>query len=89
MLKGGKPARGELDKALEDWGVWGSYDTFEAWCQWRDKGTLPFAGGWLEQPPWIRDAFATLNTVYLWHEANEQLTEPDSLPRLDSVLNGK
>lgn len=88
MIAGRKPARAELDTALADWCVWGGYDAFEAWCQWRDKGTLPFAGGWLEQPAWIRSAFATLNTVYLWHEANEQLANPDDLPPLDSVLNG-
>lgn len=88
MIQGKKPARGELDDTLADWGIWGGYDTFEAWCQWRDKGTLPFAGGWLEQPPWIRDAFGTLNTVYLWHEANEQLADPENLTRLDTLTDG-
>ena len=59
--------RKQLRKALVNWSVYGDYETFSAWLEYYHHNILPFAGGWLEQPKWIRDAFSTLNMVYNFH----------------------
>lgn len=58
----------ELNDALRDWGMWGDGNAvFDAWCKWNDYRVLPFAGGWLDQPEWIRDDFNTLDLLEAWH----------------------
>jgi hypothetical protein len=87
MIKGEMPARKELDAALDDWGLHGGEESWEAWNNWTasDRHTLPFAGGWFDQPWWVRADFRTLNTVRLWHEANEKLTDSKTLPKWTEV----
>jgi len=87
MIKGEMPTRKELDAEIEDWGLYGAEASWEAWNNWTasNKAMLPFAGGWLDQPWWIRADFRTLNTVRLWHEANEQMTDSRTLPKWTDV----
>lgn len=56
-----------LEKRLDDWGAWGDYDSFDAWLEYQNKHVLPFAGGYLEQPLWIREAFKQYNMVWNFH----------------------
>jgi len=53
-----------FEKRLADWGAYGDYEAFEAWLEYQNKHILPFGGGYLEQPLWIRDSFKQFNTVY-------------------------
>jgi hypothetical protein len=50
---------------LEDWGLWGDDQSFDAWVIWRrsDYVVLPFSGGWFDQPWWLREDFMTLDMV--------------------------
>jgi len=65
----------QLKKALRNWSVYGDYETFSAWLEYYHHNTLPFSGGWLEQPKWIRDAFSTLNMVYNLHSIEKDKPE--------------
>lgn len=53
-----------LEQRLTDWGAYGDYEAFDAWMEYQNKHVLPFAGGYLEQPPWIRESFKQFNEVY-------------------------
>jgi len=72
--------RSRLKKALRDWSVYGDYEAFSAWLEYYHHSTLPFAGGWLDQPKWIRDAFSTLNMVYNLHHYEKDIPELPTIP---------
>lgn len=57
----------KLQKSLIDWGVSGGYDAFDAWYEYYNNKTLPFAGGWLDQPRWIRNSFGFFNKLLNYH----------------------
>lgn len=71
-----------LETALEDWGAYGGYESFEAWQEYQNKHILPFSGGYLEQPLWIREAFKQYNRVFnlLYYVRNEK-----PFPNLQSI----
>lgn len=67
----------ELGESLNDWSLIGgraSYDAFREYV-WSKHATLPFSGGFLEQPAWIRDDFITLRNLLNYHYLNEDLKE--------------
>lgn len=72
----------ELNDLLRDWGLHGDFDqTFESWQVWRTHHVLPYSGGWLEQPWWVRQDFATLNAALAWHELQaEKADAPETNP---------
>lgn len=74
----------KLREYLEDFGLYGGEESFDAWIIWRRSNyiVLPFAGGWLEQPWWIRRDFLTLDLLRQFNDiqANkpsiDHLTDP-------------
>ena len=62
----------KLSNAVDDIGLFGGYDAFNAWVIWRRSNyvVLPFTGGWLEQPEWVRDDFLMLDLARQWHDEN-------------------
>lgn len=43
-----------------------------AWIQWRRNGTLPRAGGWLDQPLWIIVRMLAMDRIWeLWNEKDK------------------
>lgn len=41
--------------------------SLECWQVWRETSTLPYAGGWLDQPEWVRMDFRTFNLLEAFH----------------------
>ena len=68
-----------LREDLHDWGIDGDYEAFDAWVEYQQRNILPFAGGWLEQPRWIRKAFHTLNRVYTMEYDQKDLPVMDAI----------
>jgi hypothetical protein len=82
-----KAAHGEtisdekLSEYLEDWGLYGGHDSFDLWLIWRRSNyvVLPFAGGWLEQPFWVREDFLILDLVREYHDKQAEKPSVDHL----------
>jgi hypothetical protein len=59
--------RGKLIKhyksLLQQWLPEGGHLTYEAYLQYQRTGVLPFRGGWLEQPDYIRNDFTLFDNV--------------------------
>lgn len=68
----------KLIEVLEDWGLNGGVDAFDAWLIWKqsDYKAWPFEGGGFQQPEWVKADFITLNLVRAYHEI--QAKKPDS-----------
>lgn len=63
----------ELETYLVNhFGLYGGYESIDAWIMWRRSNftTLPFDGGWWDQPKWIRDDFLKLDIRRQWHDLN-------------------
>jgi hypothetical protein len=60
---------------LYDWGLYDE-DSMEDWIIWRRSNyiVLPYAGGWREQPWWIRKDFLILDLVREYHD--KQVDKP-------------
>lgn len=77
----------DLSKRLRDWGLHDDpAQIFEAWQVWKAHHVLPYSGGWLEQPWWVREDFATLNAVEAWHQL--QQVKPD-IPKENPFNDGR
>lgn len=57
----------ELNELVTGWRLQAGEMALEAWAAWKDYRVLPFTGGWLEQPAWVRGDFQTLDLLYAWH----------------------
>lgn len=82
----------KLQDYLEDWGLLGGEDSFDAWIIWRRSGyiVLPFAGGWLDQPEWLREDFLTLDLVRQWHDIQVEKPSIDHITDpYESYVNGR
>lgn len=84
-----------IEKRLDDWGAWGDYESFDAWMEYQNKHILPFAGGYLEQPLWIRNAFKQYNMVwnYIYLTKHRKFESPESPeiaqnPFMKNFVNG-
>ncbi|HML23540.1 MAG TPA: hypothetical protein PKD09_17925 [Aggregatilinea sp.] len=53
----------EPPPAIQFSGFWGGTEGLEAVREYYDKGTLPFAGGWFDQPAWFRRDYRAYNVV--------------------------
>lgn len=83
-----KAAHGEgiSEERLQNWLYdWGLYDeeNVEAWIIWRRSGyvSLPFDGGWFDQPKTLRKDFLTLDLV------KEYFDKQVHKPSLDGVID--
>jgi hypothetical protein len=46
------------------------FDAHFTWKAWADHGVLPFAGGWAEQPWFVREIVDIFDSVYgYWQQA--------------------
>lgn len=76
-------AETKLQEYLENWGLWGGEQVFDDWLVFRRSGyvVLPFAGGWRDQPWWIRQDFTTLDLVRAYFDKQADK------PSLDNVID--
>lgn len=68
MVRHTPPDENKIRAALADWGLLHPDDAaLECWQLWREHGTLPYSGGWLDQPEWVRADFRILNLLETFH----------------------
>lgn len=59
---------------------------YKGYLPYRDRGLLPAAGGTLDQPADVMDAFDLVDRMVSWHIYNEQLEAPtNDIPDLDDM----
>lgn len=70
----------DIGKRIRDWiprdTTGTSYNAFEEYVKSGYK-TLPFSGGWLDQPVWIQEDFRLFRDVLDFHILNEELNTPN------------
>jgi len=74
-----------LTVQLADWGVRGGYTAFECFQIWEMSGyrQLPYDGGFMSQPAWVRSAFLRFLQVKRWWHINNGLEDvPANIPRM-------
>jgi len=62
-----KPSRQDIEDALDDFGIHG--DPMLEWAAFNEyevNGTLPYAGGFLDQPSYWRRNLATFRWLKMW-----------------------
>lgn len=67
--------RNEIGEQIRDWLPQKGVVSFPAFMEYIRSGcvTLPFSGGWLEQPQWVDDDFTLYRLVLEFHKLNEML----------------
>jgi hypothetical protein len=53
---------------------------------WKKYGTLPHAGGVLDQPPAIMRALYDLDYIVAWYMQNEEKSDPNRIPDVSKVI---
>lgn len=89
-MYGAKPDENKLRSVLKDWGLMGfEVDVLEAWQKYRDDHILPFAGGWLDQPEWVRHDFGILDAIEAFHLIQHEKADAPSKGFFDIFRRGK
>lgn len=59
----------EIGKMLEDWMPRRGFESLECFQVYieSDRTILPFAGGWLDQPEWVREDFRLFKKILDYH----------------------
>jgi len=68
----------EIVKALKGWLP--RPDSVRAWEMFIAYRVLPYAGGYYDQPAYILEDFNALWLLQEWHELNNALANPATLP---------
>jgi len=77
----------DLSISLADWGTYVFDDiSFDLWTIFDSSGQLPYAGGLMDQPTYIRKDFAHWYRLQRWHELNEELPSTDGVPTIDEFF---
>lgn len=80
----------DLTAQLKDWGLITQADTvIECWLRFRNDGILPYAGGWLDQPAWVRHDFNQLDAIEAWHQIQNEKPDPPQKGFFDIFRRGK